>query len=106
MTGPRSRPGGTPVLDGGYPRTGYSPGQVSNGVPSDGVLPGQTWSTPSQVRTGGTTGKGIPLARDGVPPARSGWGYPRMCTPWPEMGYLIRSGRYASCVHAGGLSCS
>ena len=58
-----------------------------------------------------------PLARDGVPPGQ------RWCTPWPEMvyplardgvhpgigqqrEYLIRDGRYATCVHAGGLSCS
>ena len=47
----------------------------------------------------------------GGTPARSDVGgvYPRWGTPSPHTGqqmeYLIRGGRYASCVHAGGLSC-
>ena len=64
----------------------------------------------------GPDGKGT-LARDGVPPS------PRQVRTWsgvpcPGMGYpprppgigqqmesLLRGERYASCVHAGGLSC-
>ena len=46
---------------------------------------------------------GCTLARDGVTLIQR-WG-----TPLPRIGqqmeYLIRGGRYASCVHAGGLSC-
>ena len=38
----------------------------------------------------------------GYPPARSEWGIPEMEM---EMEYLIHHGRYASWVHAGGLSC-
>ena len=49
--------------------------------------------------------------RMGVPHVRTGWGYP--CQDWmgvPLPGqqhseYLLRSGWYASYVHAGGLSC-
>ena len=57
-----------------------------------------------------------------VPPIGPGWGvlhlrYPPPCQTWPGgtpargegtpplVEYLIRRGRYASCVHAGGLSC-
>ena len=92
---PRSGPGGggTPsqVWPGGvpYPRSGWggyrgSPQPGQEGVP----WPDQTW--------------------DGVPPLGPGTGYP----PGSGMGYppwhsehLLRGGRYASCVHAGGLSC-
>ena len=56
--------------------------------------------------------RGVP--HNGVPPVRSGWGVPwpgmgYPCPPSPGIGrqmeYLIRRGRYASCVRAGGLSC-
>ena len=47
----------------------------------------------------------------GYPPARSGWGVPLLC--WDglplqqgqQREYLLRGGRYASCVHTGGLFC-
>ena len=70
---------------------------------------------------GGTPqpGMGYPLSWDGVPPpsqVRIGGGYPRMGyhPSWdgypPRIGqhreYLLRCGRYASCIHTGGLSCS
>ena len=90
---------------------GY-PGQVRMGVP----WPGQDRKYPNQVRMG------YPLSRYGVPPSPTrdgvphsqGWGTlpARMGLPPPpprlgqQMEYLIRGGRYASCVHAGGLSCS
>ena len=51
--------------------------------------------------------------RWGTPQPGQDIGYPRWGTPWQDgvpgggqqMKYLIRRGRYASCVHAGGLSC-
>ena len=73
-------PGGT--LAGGYPARGY-PGR---GYPGRGY-PGQ----------GGTLPGGIPWP-GGVP-----------CQGGTQLGqhreYLLHGGRYASCVHAGGLSC-
>ena len=47
------------------------------------------------------SGHGVPWPRMGYPPAMEG------STPGigQQMEYLIRCGRYASCVHAGGLSC-
>ena len=76
--------GGTPSEvwwqgGGGYP----IPGLAGGGYPIPGLAGGgvphpQTW--------------------DWVPPLDLGPG-----TPPPE--HLIRGGRYASCVHAGGLSC-
>ena len=55
----------------------------------DGVTPCQDWmgTTPTA-----RTGWGIPPELDGVPPLHPGLDG-------------VRSGRYASCVHAGGLSC-
>ena len=53
---------------------------------------------------------GVPASLDGGYPLVQGWmgvppsrGYP----PWTgqQMEYLTRRGRFASCVHAGGLSC-
>ena len=61
---------------------------------------------------GGTSAR----CRWGYTQARSRWGYYRWSTPPPpsrdmvppqigqQMEYLIRDGRYASCVHAGGFS--
>ena len=47
-----------------------------------------------------------------VPPTMTGWGTPPptmtgWCTPPPHQHseHLLRDGRYASCVHAGRLSC-
>ena len=84
------------------------------------------WDTPPPQpgQDGGTPGQGSPHNGMGSPLARSGQGtYPRMGYPHPGMGpppvlgwgtpwlgqqkeYLLCGGRYASCVHAGGLSCS
>ena len=111
--------GGTlPGQDGGYPaRSGR--GEYPVRVPPSRVPPpgqvrmGDTQAgyPPSQVRTGGTQ-VGYPLAGypqawmggthvgypppSRVPPARSGRG-------GTQLGQ--QGGRYASCVHVGGLSC-
>ena len=57
------------------------------GVPPIGIPPGQ-------VQMGGVP-QHTPLAGDTPPPPCTG----------QQMEYLICSGLYASCVHAGGLSC-
>ena len=91
--------GGTPILpDGGVPPS------TLNRVypyPAYGVYP-----IPSQDA-------GTPNARSrGVPHPRSGRGYPNSYSGWrqyPQLEqhsmYLLHGGQYASCVHAGGLSC-
>ena len=82
---------------------------------------------PCQVRTGGDTlpggypGRVTPPARSGregthigYPPARSGWGgtppRPGQDGGGTQLGqqkeYSLHGGWYASCVQAGGLSCS
>ena len=56
------------------------------------------------VRLGG----GTPLRRDeDTPPPLSGWIWVPPPPPETEQHsqYLFRGGRYASCAHAGGLSC-
>ena len=104
---------------GGYPgRGGTLPGPAGGGYL---VGEGVPW-------WGGTLG----VPRSGTPPARSAGGVPWQGVPWwgstqvryppgqvsqggypaggvPRSGqhseYLLHGGRYASCVHAGGLSC-
>ena len=96
--------GGVPCLGGTLARGG-----TLLGVPCwGGTLPGDTQVRypPSQVRTGSTLAGGVP--RSGTPPGR--------VPPQPgqdgggtQLGqhreYFLHGGRYASCVHAGGLSC-
>ena len=74
--------GGTPPLPG--PGKGYS---LMLG-PGKGVPPTWTW-------------EGVPPCPD-LGPGRGGW-YHQL---EEHSVYLLRSWRYASCVHAGGLSCS
>ena len=78
-------------VPGGYPISGQGEGGTQS----------QVWGgTPSQVK-GGTPSQGAPLTR-------SGWGTPPdlgQGTPQHSEEPLIRGGRCASCVHAGGLSC-
>ena len=78
--------------------TGYPP-DIGWGTPQtlDGVPP-QTWDgVPPGPGTGYPPGPGM-----GYPP-RHGTGYP----PTDQHSeHLLHGGRYASCVHAGGLSCS
>ena len=89
-----------------------------------GTYPLAKVGTPCPGQNGG---EGVPQgtyppAKVGTPqPGQDGWrGTPRYLTlpptkvgtppPPPGIGqhmeYLIRCGRYASCVHVGGLSCS
>ena len=96
--------GGTPSFPMGvsHPRSGW-------GVP------------PFQVRTGGTPipghippSCGTPITRMGYLYPDLGWGYlllagrgyPPVQVPGQDGVYLLRDGRYASCLHTGGLSCS
>ena len=95
------------ISGGGYPSQvwgGPHPRSGQGGYP----IPGLGWGgTPSQVWTGGTPqtwdrvppdlGQGTLRTWDGVPPPT--W---NIASTW----HLLRGGRYASCVHAGGLSCS
>ena len=112
--------GGYPVLGLGE---GGTPSQVwwQGGYPIPGLVggyplpPDLRWGTPLDL------GWGTPKTWDGVPPQDLEWGTPQTwdlvppldlglgTPPRPGTGYppehLIRGGRYASCVHAGGLSC-
>ena len=106
---------------------GYLPSQVrtSRGVthPSQWGIPSfPMGGTPSFLTHGGTAIRtdGVPSHQDwmgipprdwmGVPQVRTGWGYPsNVRTGWgtpirKQSGHLLRSGRYASCIHAVGLS--
>ena len=116
-----------------YPPTGYpvryppggvrvppTPGGVPSQVPPWGEgVPGQVprgvsryppWGVPSQVHPGGVPGQ-VPPRGSGYPP---GWGVPGQVPPRGGGGtrsgqqkeYSLHGGRYASCVHAGGLSCN
>ena len=90
------RGGGYPSqVWGGYPgqvlmvRMVPRPGPMEGGVPQ----PGLTGGVPQSGPTGGT-------------PARSGQlGTPLLPGTGQHMEYLVSGGRYASCFHAGGLSC-
>ena len=88
--------GGTP-MEGDTPPW-VPPSDLARGYPTLGTpFPHQTW-------LGGTPMGGTPPR---VPPSDLAWGG----TPtggvgdYPTEWYLIRRGQYASCVHAGGLSC-
>ena len=74
--GPGTPPGGGTQTPGGVPRSGYPPG----GYPGPGTPPG-----------GGTQVR--------VPPQGGG------TRVGQQKEYSLHGGRYASCVHAGGLSC-
>ena len=51
-------------------------------------------------------GKGAPKPGQALPPSQPGQGYPSLCSPQPSQDQDgVRRGRYASCVHAGGLPC-
>ena len=100
--------GGTlpgPAGGGGYPARssrGGDPGRggtLAGGVPWLGAYPGRGGTLAGGVPwPGGYPGWGGTLAGEGVP-----------CRGGTQLGqhreYLLHGGRYASCVHAGGLSC-
>ena len=88
----------SPGPDGGYPSQVWPGGTQARSrwrVPQSGLMggiPGRSdrgytrWGTPSR--------DGVPSpSRDGVPPGTE-----------QQIEYLIIGGRYASCIHAGGLS--
>ena len=92
-------------------------GTLPRGVPCLGGYPGQGVPWPGGTLVGGTLAGGYP--GQVLPLARSGWGGTLAGgVPWPggtlarggtQLGqhreYLLHGGRYASCVHAGGLFC-
>ena len=104
---PQSGLGGYPIP--GLARRGYPiPGLDGGGVHhprSAWAGGGGTWGIPlDQVRMGypPPPGPGMGYPPDlgwGNPPPDLGWGSPR------HSEHLLRGGRCASCVHAGGLSC-
>ena len=110
-------PGGVP--DRVPPRGGYLTGYPPGGV---WIPPGGVWVPPPGGRSGyppgGVPGQVPPPGGSGYPPPGGTQtpGYPPGGVTWPgtprggtQLGqhseYLLHSGRYASCVHAGGLSC-
>ena len=97
---------------GGYPYpimlckiTQSSTGQTPGGYPArsswGGILPGSAGGPPGQVRMRGYPAGGTLPGYS--PPARSGWGGGNQLQQQKE--YSLHGGRYASCVHVGGLSC-
>ena len=69
--------------------------------PQGGTPPGLEGGYPTQVRIRGVPWPGLDggVPKVGYPLPRQGWGT-------PPLRFSLRSRRYASCVHAGGLSCS
>ena len=100
--------GGTLVVGRGYPspRWGYLgyPHQMhtTHHVPST-LFGVQSWGWGIPTRTGLGTSRQF---RTGLwYPPQPGLGYPPTPKTEHQREYLVRGGRYASCVRAGGLSC-
>ena len=124
---PRPGPDGEypiqPWTGGGTPARSKWGWYAGEGVPWPGPDRGVPWGTPTSQGWGtllSGPGWGYPgqVQTGGYPPSKAGWGTwqrvphlnPQQGLPPPpgtgqQMEYLIRRGRYASCVHAGGLSC-
>ena len=116
LTGGVPQPG--PMGEGTPARSGWGVSEVGYPLAGMGYL---RWGTPGRdgvppVRSGwGCLQWGTPWQGWGTPHPGEDRGYPRWSTPWEgwgtppstgqEMEYLIRHGRYASCIQAGGLSC-
>ena len=83
-----------PGQDRGYPARGYPAGGYPSRVPS---WPGQDREIPCQR---GYPGR-VPPSRVPLGPGRD-WGGTQL---GQQKEYSLHGGRYASCVHAGGLSC-
>ena len=98
--------GGYPIqlMDGGYPIPGPVGGtlsQVQVGVPH----PADGWGSPQPSSQWG--GALYPLSKIGWDTPIQDWmGYPPPRQETDQQSeHMLRSGRYASCVHTGGLSC-
>ena len=97
----RVPPWGGTWTPGGY-LTGYPPGGVPG--PRGGTQTPRGYLTRYPLGGGGTRTRGGDLT--GYPPGGGVPGPPRGGTQLGQHSeYLLHSGRYASCVHAGGLSC-
>ena len=80
----------------GYPMCGPMCLLLGRGVPPSSPIGGGGGTNAMSGLDGGT-----PLDWMGVPPVRTGWGY----HPTEQQSeYLLRGGRYASCVRVRGLS--
>ena len=105
--------GGTPTRSSHGGGTPARSDRGRRGVPQAGLTGGER-GTPARSDRGGTparSDRGVlevgypPPSRDGVPqPGLMGVPPPPTGTG-QQMEYLIRPGRSASCVYAGGLSC-
>ena len=97
-----------PGLDGGYPFQGPGGGYpipgLDGGTPP--LHPDLGWVTPHPDLGWGTPPVQT-LDRVHPPQSRTEWGTPPSPGQKTEQHseHLLRGGRYASCVHAGGLSC-
>ena len=107
------REGGTPIWltrDEGYPLPSWLGGRGTPSFPMGRGYPHSSqWGTPIPGQDGG----GYPHPRSGeggypIPshvPWQKGWGGGVFPQPEQHSMYFLRSWRYVSCVHAGGLSC-
>ena len=102
---------GTPIFQIGGTPSFFMRG-TPGGTPTSRSGPRSGWGTPwsgldGYPRTPIRTGWGYPLSGldGGYPPVGTGWGYPPPPKKTEQQSeYLLCGGRYASCVHAGGLS--
>ena len=86
-------PQGTPLARSGSTRLGSPPVKVRmGGLPQPG---GTHLGCPQPGQDGGGTPARGALTQGNPPPPRTG----------RHMEYLISGSRYASCIHAGGMSC-
>ena len=67
---------------------------------------GAARGVPSQVQPGGYPAGGYPALGSTLPGGQGGTLLGRGTQLGQHREYLLHGGRYASCVHAGGLSCS
>ena len=97
-----------PGLDwGGYPGQVLMVGGVPWVSPQLGLDHGEGGTPTIKTWLGypPTPGWATPWTWDGVPPPRPGMGYHPLPTRQQHSEHFLCGRRYASCVHAGGLSC-